>query len=226
MNNTVILLGYYGGDKTHSLSAWCSTFSELGIEMPDHIPDRIDCMFEYIKSTKKRTYDELLTGLANDGHGTPFEKSSLHFLVTSEIASHIQKLKSRIGVSINSESARYKEMKEDKYYIPTDWDEEDQGLLNDHAIDSFKKYHECLNRLIKKGYTRKRAKESARYYLPYCMQYTVDIMFNFRSFAHFQNLRNSEHAQFEIREISQQMLEIVKAIPNNPFQYTLEAFGL
>jgi len=68
MNNSVVLLGYYGGDKTHSLSAWCSTFEELGIEIPEHIPDRIDSMFEYIKTKKKRAYNELLKGLATHIH--------------------------------------------------------------------------------------------------------------------------------------------------------------
>jgi thymidylate synthase ThyX len=50
-------------------------------------------------------------------------------------------------------------------------------------------------------------------------------MFNFRSFIHFLKLRNSEHAQKEIQEISQQMLDLVKTIPDNPFKYSLEAFG-
>jgi thymidylate synthase ThyX len=45
-----------------------------------------------------------------------------------------------------------------------------------------------------------------------------------RSFVHFQRLRNSEHAQVEIREISAEMLRLVKEKPE--FQYTLTAFGL
>ena len=73
---------------------------------------------------------------------------------------------------------------------------------------------------------RKRAKESARYFLPYAKQLDFDCMFNFRSFVHFQGLRNSPDAQVEIEEIAQSMLEQVKAIPSNPFQYSLEAFGL
>ena len=46
-----------------------------------------------------------------------------------------------------------------------------------------------------------------------------------RSFANFQKLRNSEHAQLEIREIAVKMLECVKNIEGNPFKYTLEAWG-
>jgi thymidylate synthase ThyX len=51
-------------------------------------------------------------------------------------------------------------------------------------------------------------------------------MFNFRSFVNFQRLRNSEHAQLEIREIAAEMLRLVKEIPGDPFKYTIEAFGL
>jgi thymidylate synthase ThyX len=58
--------------------------------------------------------------LASEGHHTPFEKSQLHFLVNVDQATHIHLLKHRIGVSINGESARYKELKEDKTYIPED----------------------------------------------------------------------------------------------------------
>ena len=35
-DNKAILIGYYGGDKTHSLAAWSSTFLELELEMPQN----------------------------------------------------------------------------------------------------------------------------------------------------------------------------------------------
>ena len=101
--NKVELIGYYGSDETHALSAWTSTSRDLTEDKKNRIP-------------------KLLKMLAENGHETPFEKSSIHFLVTSDIASHIHLLKHRIGVSINAESARYKELKEDKYHVPVDWD--------------------------------------------------------------------------------------------------------
>jgi hypothetical protein len=54
----------------------------------------------------------------------------------------------------------------------------------------------------------------------------MDVMFNWRSFYHFQQLRNSESAQVEVRELAQQMLELVKNIEGNPFKETIEAFEL
>lgn len=204
MKNTVQLVGVYGSDETHALSAWTSTSRELNEEKTNRIP-------------------ALLKMLAENGHETPFEKSSLHFLVTAEIASHIHVLKHRIGVSVNAESARYKELKDDKYHLPEDWESDEQLLLQNHCIQSLENYHAALQRLTPK-LGRKRAKESARFYLPYATQLTFDVMFNMRSFVHFQRLRNSPDAQLEIRQIAESMLELVKQ--EGSFKYTLEAFGL
>jgi flavin-dependent thymidylate synthase len=194
---------------------------------------------------------QLLKMLAKNGHHTPFEKSSLHFLVECDIASHIHILKHRIGVSVNGESARYKELKEDKFYIPDDWlnppDEDGfkTGIKRSEYIDfgnqdahyswadtllqytelGNKLYHNCLKDL-EPILGRKRAKESARFFKTYNSQIQADVMFNFRSFVHFQGLRNKKDAQDEIRIIAETMLTLIRNIENNPFKYTLEAFNL
>jgi thymidylate synthase (FAD) len=146
-------------------------------------------------------------------------------LVTVDQATHIHLLKHRIGVSINGESARYKELKEDKMYIPEDWDETLQQDLIDFTNEANEYYHKFLEILTPK-LGRKRAKESARFFKTFNSQITMDVMFNWRSFAHFQGLRNSEHAQVEVRELAQQMLDLVKGIEGNPFEHTIKAFKL
>jgi thymidylate synthase (FAD) len=205
MKNTVELIGSYGGDETHALSAWTSTSRDL-------------------TEDKRNRMDKLLLRLASEGHETPFEKSALHFLVTTDIATHIHLLKHRIGVSINGESARYKELKDDKFYVPVDWDDEDRLEYIEFMELALAKYHKVLNRLVEKGVPRKRAKESARFYLPYGNQITADIMFNFRSFAHFCRLRYSAHAQLEVRDLTRDMLVQVNDLKS--FRMTLDAFGL
>jgi len=204
--NTVELLGYYGSDTVHAQSAWTSTSRDLTEE-------------------KLNRVGKLLKMLASEGHHTPFEKSSLHFLVTVDQATHIHLLKHRIGVSINGESARYKELKEDKFLIPKDWDEEWKESLAWLTDLSNKAYHRCLDELTP-IIGRKRAKESARFFKMMNSQITMDVMFNWRSFYHFQQLRNSESAQVEVRELAQQMLDLVKNIEGNPFKETIEAFDL
>ena len=216
MTNCVELLGYYGSDETIACSAWTSTSRNL-------------------TEKKKARIGKLINMLWSEGHETPFEKGIVHFLVDTEIASHIHLLKHRIS-SLNAESARYKELKEDKYYIPEDWNEiypsHNDIPVSDWA-DQLAKYTELGNDLYHKCIVdlepvlgRKRAKESARFFKTYNSQITADVMFNWRSFYHFQKLRNKPDAQKEIREIAQLMLDTVKGIEDNPFQHTINAFGL
>ena len=206
-NNKVELTGFYGSDETHALSAWTSTSRELTDEKRARIP-------------------ALLKMLAEQGHHTPFEKSSLSFVVTTDIATHIHLLKHRVGISLNSESARYKELKDDKYYLPQDWPLEEQTKYIAFMEDALMRYHETLERLVAGGMSRKRAKETARFYLPYGNQITADIMFNWRSFNHFLKLRMKPDAQREICWVAEDMLKQLKEIDGNPFRYTIEAFRL
>lgn len=195
---------YAGSDESHALSAWTSTRRELDEDRRARLP-------------------AMLARLASDGHETPFEKSYLHFIVEADTASHIHLLKHRIGVSVNGESARYKELKEDKFHIPEDWDEAAANLLENHVRLSQELYHYTIRYLTDGGMDRKRAKESARFFLPYANVLTLDVSFNFRSFMHFQKLRNDEHAQKEIRDIAEEMLRQVRE--TGRYTYSLKAFG-
>lgn len=224
MKNKVELLGYYGSDEIIACSAWTSTSRDLNEDKKSRIP-------------------KLINMLWSEGHETPFEKGMVHFLVDTEIASHIHLLKHRIS-SMNAESARYKELKEDKSYIPEDWKQfvalsgkpvdvfdKTVCIAGMHWSDVLKQYTELGNELyhraiydLESPLGRKRAKESARFFKTYNSQIQADVSFNMRSFANFLKLRNSEHAQKEIREIAAQMLELVKNIDGNPFEHTLQSW--
>ena len=223
MKNKVELIGYYGSDEVISCSAWTSTSRDL-------------------TEKKRARIGKLIDMLWSEGHETPFEKGVVHFLLDTDIASHIHLLKHRIS-SLNAESARYKELKEDKYYIPEDW----KGITNSdyvgfgsetigpnkitwlELLEGYTKlgnelYHQCIPDL-EPILGRKRAKESARFFKTYNSQIQADVTFNMRSFANFIKLRNSEHAQLEIREIAQQMWDLVENIEGQPFKHTLEAIA-
>lgn len=220
--NKVELIGYYGSDEIIACSAWTSTSRNIDDEKRKRIPKMIDALW-------------------SQGHETPFEKGIVHFLVDTEIASHIHLLKHRIS-SLNGESARYKELKEDKFYLPEDWNgiefnnekfqsataEDFRGFetwkqaLERYAEMGNELYHQCLEDLTP-ILGRKRAKESARFFKTYNSQIEADVTFNMRSFANFIKLRDSEHAQKEIREVAQEMWNLVENIEGNPFEYTLKA---
>jgi thymidylate synthase (FAD) len=202
LDNKVELLGYYGSDEVIACSAWTSTSRNLTDE-------------------KRGRIQRLIEMLWINGHETPFEKATVHFLVDTDIASHIHLLKHRIS-SLNAESARYKELKEDKYYIPEDWSDEWARKLSLYTQEGNQLYHECIKDL-EPLLGRKRAKESARFFKTYNSQIQADVMFNMRSFANFIKLRNSKDAQKEIREIAQKMWDLVATIDGEPFKFTLQA---
>jgi len=224
MSNKVELLGYYGSDEVIACSAWTSTSRNLTDE-------------------KRARVSKLINMLWREGHETPFEKGVVHFLVDTDIASHIHLLKHRI-TSLNAESARYKELKEDKYYTPEDWGnvEVSNGAMRFDPngpvgpltwAANLAKYTRLGNRLyhaciadLEPVLGRKRAKESARFFKTYNSQIQADIMFNMRSFANFIKLRRSEHAQLEIKEIAEKMWNIVENIEGQPFKHTLEAIDV
>jgi thymidylate synthase (FAD) len=214
--NSVDLIGYYGSDETIACSAWTSTSRELTEEKKTRIPALIETLW-------------------SNGHETPFEKGSVHFLINCDIASHIHLLKHRIA-SINAESARYKELKQDKTYIPIDWQGArvlslrgaDPSMTWDRLLEIYTDlgnvyYHACIKDL-EPLLGRKRAKESARFFKTYNSQIQADVSFNMRSFANFLKLRKSEHAQLEIKEIASNMLDAVKNIENKPFRHTIFAW--
>jgi len=223
MKNKVELIGFYGDDETIACSAWTSTSRKLTDE-------------------KKARVSKLINMLWSEGHETPFEKGVIHFIVDTDIASHIHLLKHRIS-SLNAESARYKELKEDKYFLPEDWgdvkssryiawlDDFSFGVNGEKWTDILENYtnlgnnlyHQCIADL-EPVLGRKRAKESARFFKTYNSQIQADVMFNMRSFANFVQLRNSKHAQLEIRDIAAEMLRIVTDIAGEPFKATLKAF--
>jgi len=204
--NHVQLFEIAGSDLGIALSAWTSTSRDLDPAKIARVP-------------------ALLGRLLRDGHHTPFEKSYLRFLLLVDDATHVHILKHRIGVPVNGASDRYMERTADNFYIPDDWPADLRASSAAHARACFAAYHQAIARLEAAGVPRKRAKESARFFKTYNSQIQADISFNMRSFANFLKLRNSEHAQKEVRELAAEMLKLVGSIDNNPFEHTLTAFA-
>ena len=200
--NQVQLLSFSGGDESHAQAAWVSTSTDL--------------------TQHRHRVPELLSFLASNDHGSPFEHSSLSFHIRSDLATHIQFLKHRAGVSINTESARYKELTNDSFYLPGDWPDEAKQQAAQQIEASMDTYHSLLDQLTPE-LGRKRAKETARLMIPYAHQLSYVATFNFRSFMHFQKLRNSTQAQDEIATIADEMLTLV--YNTKDFNESLAAFG-
>lgn len=187
MQNSVELIDIHGNDEIVALRAWTST----GIEITDKHRERIP---EFVKQ------------LASEKHTVPFEHTLISFRVKSDIATHIHFLKHRIGVSISSQSFRWKEQKTDAAYVPDDWNDEWKENLVKFQDTAFQLYHAAIESLVDGGMERKRAKETARFFLPYSTMLEYIVTFNLHSFAKFCILRHDPHAQKEIRDLCHQMI--------------------
>lgn len=240
--NKVELLDYMGSDKSHSVAAWASTFFDLGIEMPKDPKVRVDQIVDHImgKSTRMRSIEDLLQYLANEKHESPFRMSSFMFGMTTEIATHIQKLKHAVVLEAeNAESAKYKELKEDKFYIPEDWKNfeiQDVSMINKYNSHTYEQllyqksnelneiYHACLKD-GRKYLGDKRAKETARFFKMYNSQINSVNKFSFAGVMTFAEKRTVDFAQNEIKQVALDMVDCIRNIEGNPFKYSLKAFG-
>ncbi len=252
--NSVELIDYLGSDKLHGLAAWASTFLEFGVEPPENPNMRVDQLVDHILNNgkRKRSLEDLVSFLAQNEHTSPFRFSSFIFGMTTDIATHIQKLKHTVVLEAeNGESARYKELKEDKFYLPEDWkgikfsNETYDNMMKFEGIDdtfitNVASWEHALERYTELGNTLyhhavrdltpqlggKRAKETARFFKTYNSQINTLNKFSFDGIIQFANKRATEHAQKEIAEVAKAMIELVRNIPGNPFQYSLKAFNL
>lgn len=227
--NIVELIGFYGGDIAIARAAWTSTQIDVDAKTPEQIRDLI--------------VNKLWNNGSGKPHKTPFERGIVEFNITVEQASHIHMIKHRLA-NINGESARYKELKEDKSYLPEDFKgiklseriymdgeciaeegEDWYDILENFTNAANELYHQALID-ITPVLGRKRAKESSRFFKTMNSQLTLSVMMNMSCFYNFYKLRADEAAQKEINEIAVLMCEAIRNIEGNPFKYTLEAFGI
>jgi thymidylate synthase (FAD) len=163
---------------------------------------------------RKEEMDEsdggLIRFLMRERHGTPFEHGYFRFLVKAPIFVVREHHRHRAGHSYNEWSGRYSKMEAEFYvadfvrtqvgkpgaytFEPTADEVRHQARVE--IEESARQAFEAYERMLELGV----AKEVARTVLPLAMYTKYYWSCNPRSLMHFCSLRNSEHAQFEIRE--------------------------
>lgn len=178
----------------------------------------------------KESDEKLILFLMKNRHGTPFEHNYFRFHVKCPIFVAREWFRHRIS-SFNEMSMRYHQP-EIEFYLPDVSDFrtqvgkpgnysfegfEDDGLaeyLQNKMALSYSLAKETYEQLIAKGL----AKELARCVLPVATYTEFYWSLNARSLMNFISLRNSDHAQSEIREYAIAMEEMFEA--TMPITYT------
>jgi thymidylate synthase (FAD) len=152
----------------------------------------------------------LIRFLMRERHGTPFEHGYFRFIVKAPIFVVREHHRHRSGHSYNEWSGRYSKL-EPEFYVPDDVRtqvgkpgaytfEPVEPAVRESAREEIRSAAEgafaAYERMLEQGV----AKEVARMVLPLALYTKYFWSCNPRSLMHFCSLRNSEHAQLEIRE--------------------------
>ena len=185
----------------------------------------------------KDIFDEkdtkLIKFLVEHKHTAPFRHPQLQFRIECPIFVERQMFKHQTGLSANSISGRYVDFS-DKYFEVKSLRKQaisskqgsDGELDRPDLVEKIKQHTENSAILYKELCEAGVAKEQARVILPLSLETQFIWTGSFLAFIHLWNLRLKKDAQEETRNLAQEMLNLVKEIPEQPFKYTLEAFGL
>jgi thymidylate synthase (FAD) len=153
---------------------------------------------------------KVLRTIMTSGHFSALEHASYTFAVDgiSRACSH-QLVRHRLA-SYNQQSQRYVTyLDELEFVIPPaiEANKELLTLYNSSVNASFKAYKELIDRGV--------PAEDARFLLPNAAETKIVITMNIRELLYFFSLRSCRRAQWEIRALSDRMLEL--ALPTAPY---------
>ena len=175
--------------------------------------------------------------LAEIGHESPLEHISFTFGIEGVSRAFLAQITRHRIASYSVQSQRYVKKENFEYVIPPEISkipeakeeflkamEEDQNHY-EKLTETLLKHH--CEELLKIGIdfetakkiAEKKAIEDARYVLPNSCFTNIICTFNARSLLNFFSHRCCQRAQWEIREVSTEMLKIVKNIAPNIFAF-------
>lgn len=171
-------------------------------------PDQVDDLL--VGLTEKRA-KSLLSKLVEQRHFSPFEHASFTFGISgvSRSLSH-QLVRHRIA-SYSQQSQRYVAMSTVPVVVPP------TIAANPEALELFRQAMQTVEQTYQRLLTKVPA-EDARYILPNACQTNLVVTMNARSLHNFFSLRCCNRAQWEIRELAWQMLDLVRAVAPALFQ--------
>lgn len=162
-----------------------------------------------------RDQKEFVKKLMDMGHMSPIEHPSFTFAIEgiSRACSH-QLVRHRLA-SYSQQSQRYvSEETGFDYVIPPiiKKDEELRNYFESFMAEAQRTYNHIVKRLNEKGIKGEAANQDARFVLPNATETKIIVTMNARELLHFFRQRCCYRAQWEIRQMSEEMLRIVKGI--------------
>jgi thymidylate synthase (FAD) len=152
--------------------------------------------------------------LAIIGHLSPVEHISFTFGIEGISRACTHQLVRHRMASYSQQSQRYVKEEQFDYIIPPSI-KKDPALVHEyerHMTDAQKNYSEVLKRLEKLGFVGEEGQQDARYLLPNAAETKIVVTMNARELLHFFQVRCCNRAQWEIHEMADRMLALVKKV--------------
>ncbi len=205
----------------------------MNVKLIAHTPDPEKTIVEVARVSSSRkdkmsNYAGLVKYLAKHAHWSPFEHATFTFEIQTSKAIGIQLIRHR-SFSFQEFSQRYQDVNQlDEMFEPLELraqcDNNRQSssevidpeisvsggyikasrMIEEHLASTRNLY----NTLIENGVAR----EQARFVLPLTTSTTIHMTGNVRSWIHFLELRDDEHAQLEIQLVAQEIKKYLKPL--------------
>jgi len=210
--------------EDHDVSAWATDTEVPGEALPE-IAGRL-CYMSFAKP-RPGGNEAYLGHIKEVRHGSVFEHTVWNFIITGVSRSFTHELvRHRAGFGYSQLSQRYVDESVADFIEP-DCIADDPELHEvwraavEQSQASYVKLIEGLQTRFAsvedKTLRRKMARQAARSVLPNATETKIFVTANARSLRHFIELRCSEHAEIEIRQVAAQMLEILRQEAPNIF---------
>jgi len=193
-----------------------STDTEVGGEMLAEIAGRV-CYMSYGKG--RRTNREFLSHIVEVGHGSVLEHAVWSFLITGVSRSFTHELIRHRHFSYSQLSQRYVDESDSEFVEPAAIaaDPELHAVWCEAVNAARAAYDRLVARLLEsfsnvadRTLRRKLARQAARSVLPNATETKIFVTGNARALRHFIELRGSEHADVEIREVAVAILRLMQ----------------
>ena len=171
----------------------------------------VDELKQKIEAKDQAAFVEKLAAI---GHLSPIEHVSFSFGIEgiSRACSH-QLVRHRVA-SYSQQSQRYVKEEQFDYVVPPSI-KEDSALVKEFEkcmAEAQENYTKVLKRLEELGYKGETGQQDARYLLPNAAETKIVVTMNARELLHFFRVRCCNRAQWEIREMAERMLALVKGV--------------
>lgn len=195
-------------------------------------PSGVDDIMDGLDEKKTASYVEMISSL---GHSSVMEHSSFTFGIEGVSRSLLAQITRHRIASFSVQSQRYVREKMFEYVVPPEIEGDEEAKAEFiKAMEEDQRHYEKLTAILKQKHkarflsegmsekaadtaAEKKAIEDARFVLPNACTTKIMMTMNCRSLQNFFALRCCNRAQWEIRELAEEMYRLVYAVAPHVF---------